>query len=67
MSVYIKSLFFAIPTFIVLILIEIFVARIKGIKINRHADMISSLSSGLTNTIHGALKFGFVIIRFHNH
>ena len=64
MNTYVTYLFFAIPTFIILIFIEIIVARIKGIKINRHADMISSLSSGMTNTIKDALQFGVVIISY---
>ena len=51
MSFYFKSLIFAIPAFILLIIIEEIVARIKGIKINRAADMISSQSSGMTNII----------------
>ena len=64
MSVYITSLFIAIPSFIILIILEIIVSRIKGIEVNNHADMISSLSSGLTNTIQASLKFGFVIISY---
>ena len=62
MNFYVKSLFFAIPTFIILIIIEMIFERIKGIKVNRAADMISSLSSGLTNTIKDGMKFSFVII-----
>ena len=41
MSYYIKTLFYAIPTFAFLILIEAIVAKIKGLKINRPADVIS--------------------------
>ena len=55
MSIYIKSLFFAIPTFIILISIEMIFSKIKGIKVNNGADMISSLSSGLSNTIKDAI------------
>ena len=64
MNVYIKSLFFAIPIFIILISIEMIFAKIKGIKINNGADMISSLSSGLSNTIKDAIKFSFAIISY---
>jgi alkylglycerol monooxygenase len=64
MSVYITSLFIAIPSFILLIFLEIIVSRIKGIEVNNHSDMISSLSSGLTNTIQASLKFGFIIISY---
>ena len=64
MNVYVTSLFFAIPIFALLILIEIIAANKMGIKVNNHADMISSLSSGMTNTIKDALKFGIVIISY---
>ena len=64
MSFYIKSLFFAIPTFILLISLEAWVAKIKGVKINRPVDMISSLSSGVTNTVRDGIKFSFVIISY---
>ena len=64
MSIYIKSLFFAIPTFIILISIEMIFSKIKGIKVNNGADMISSLSSGLSNTIKDAIKFSFAIISY---
>jgi len=64
MSFYIKSLFFAIPTFILLISLEAWAAKVKGIKINRSQDMISSLSSGVSNTIRDGIKFSFVIISY---
>jgi len=64
MSFYIKSLFFAIPTFVLLISLEAWIAKIKGVKINRSADMISSLSSGVTNTVRDGIKFSFVIISY---
>ena len=51
MSFYVQSLFIAIPSFIILIIIEMIVAKKRGLEINNHADMISSLSSGMTNTI----------------
>ena len=64
MNFYFKSLLFAIPTFILLIIIEEIIARIKGIKANRVADMISSQSSGMTNVIFDALKFSIAIISY---
>ncbi len=64
MSYYIKTLFYAIPTFMVLIALEAIVAWAKGVKVNRSADMISSLSSGITNTIRDAIKFTFAIITY---
>ena len=38
--------------------------RIKGVKVNRAADMISSLSSGITNTIKDGIKCSFVIVSY---
>ena len=64
MNFYIKSLFFAVPTFVVLIIMEAIVAKYKNVEINRSADMISSLSSGITNTIRDGVKFGFAIISY---
>ena len=64
MSIYVKLLFVAIPSFIVLILIEEFFAKKKGLSVNTHEDMISSLSSGMTNTIKDTLKVGVAIISY---
>jgi len=64
MNYYIQSLFIAIPLFVILIIIEIIISKIKGININEHADMISSLSSGITNTIKDVFKVGIVIISY---
>ena len=64
MSFYVKSLFFAIPSFFILIFIESYIAKKRGVVINNSSDMISSLSSGLTNTIRDGLKFGIAIISY---
>ena len=48
----------------VLIVLEAIVARLKGVNINRSADVISSLSSGITNTIRDAIKFTFAIVTY---
>ena len=64
MSFYIKSLFVAIPLFMILIVIEEVFARYKGIVVNRHADMISSLSSGMTNIIKDILKISIIIVSY---
>ena len=64
MNIYIQSLFFAIPIFVALIIIEAVTAKLKGISINNSADMISSLSSGVTNTIRDGIKFSIAIISY---
>ena len=48
----------------VLVLIEQIYARYKGVVVNNHADMISSLSSGMTNITKDVLKIGIVIISY---
>ena len=48
----------------VLIALEAIVAKLKGMKVNRSADVISSLSSGITNTIRDAIKFTFAIVTY---
>ena len=64
MSVYLTTLFFAIPIFGALILVEIIAAKIKGVKISNAPDTISSLSSGMTDVIQSAVKFSVVIISY---
>ena len=64
MNIYIISLLFAIPIFVILIALEAQVAYKRGLKVNRSADMISSLSSGLTNTTRDGIKFGFLLISY---
>ena len=64
MSFYVTSLMFAIPIFIILIGIEAVAAGRMGIRVNRPADMISSLSSGATNTLRDGINFGFILISY---
>ena len=64
MNFFIQSLFIVIPIFIILICIEIIVAKKMGIRVNNPADMISSLSSGITNIAKDGLKFGVLIISY---
>ena len=64
MDIYIKALLYAIPIFGILILLEIVVASRKKIQINHAADMISSLSSGITNTTRDGIQFSFILISY---
>jgi len=64
MSFYISSLLIAIPIFLILMGIEIVAAKRMGIQVNNSADMISSLSSGITNTVRDGLKYGIVIVSY---
>ena len=61
MSYYISTLYIAVPAFMILIIVEEFIARLKGVKINSAEDMISSLSSGLTNILRDGLKITVIL------
>ena len=64
MSTYIIAISIAIPIFILLIGLEAFVAYRKGLQINRSEDMISSLSSGISNTTRDGIKLGFILVSY---
>ena len=64
MSFFIQALFIVIPIFFILIIVEEIASRLMGIKVNRSADMISSLSSGITNTTKDAMKLSIVLISY---
>jgi alkylglycerol monooxygenase len=64
METYAQALNFAIPLFLILILIEHLVAKRMNLPINRGADMISSLSSGITNTVKDVLGLSVAIISY---
>ena len=64
METYATVLTYAIPGFIGLIIIESIAARIMGLKINTGMDTISSLSSGMTNTMKSLLGLSVVILSY---
>ncbi len=64
METYALVLSYAIPGFVLLIIIESFVAKWRGMRINRPLDTISSLSSGMTNTLKALLGLSVVIISY---
>ena len=64
MDYYFKTLLVAIPIFIILIIIEQIVAKIKGVQINRAPDVIASQSSGISNVVFDSVKFGITIISY---
>ena len=64
MEAYAQVLSIAIPGFIVLIIIEELVARNRGIQVNRAMDTISSLSSGMTNTLKSLVGLSVVIVSY---
>ena len=64
METYALALTYAIPVFLFLIAVEALISERMGIKINRGADMIASLSSGITNVVKDVLGLTIVIISY---
>lgn len=64
MQTYAEVLTIAIPFFIVLLAIEYGISRWRKVEVIRSFDTISSLSSGLTNTIKDVLGLAVVIISY---
>ena len=64
MERYAAVLLYAIPCFIILLLIERIAAAIMGKKVIRGMDTLSSLSSGTTNVIKDVLGLTFVIVSY---
>jgi len=64
MESYAAVLNYAIPFFILLLLLEAGIARWKGAKVIRPMDTLASLSSGLTNVIKDVLGLTLVIVSY---
>jgi alkylglycerol monooxygenase len=64
LSTYIIAVAIAVPFFMLLISIEWIVSIRRGIIVNNPADMISSLSSGLTNILKDGLKISIALISY---
>jgi sterol desaturase/sphingolipid hydroxylase (fatty acid hydroxylase superfamily) len=64
METYGKILLIAMPAFLVLVLLEKWYDWYKGMDTVRNMDMISSLSSGITNVTKDVLGFSIAIISY---
>lgn len=64
METYATVLSYAIPGFVILILIEYIASRIMGQDIANSMDTIASLSSGMTNTLKDILGLAIVIVSY---
>ncbi len=64
METYATALTYAIPGFLVLIIIESIVARTMGLKVNQGLDTVSSLSSGITNTLKSLMGLSIIILSY---
>lgn len=64
MEAYAIALSYAIPGFVLLVIIEYVASRLMGLQVNRSMDTISSLSSGVTNTLKNLMGLSVVIISY---
>ncbi len=64
METYATVLMYAIPGFILLIIAEYIASRMMNYPVNRAMDTISSLSSGMTNTLKDILGLSVVIVSY---
>ncbi|MCV6628318.1 MAG: sterol desaturase family protein [Flavobacteriaceae bacterium] len=64
MEAYANALLYAIPGFVILVIIEILYGAIKKNQTHRAIDTISSLSSGITNIIKDSLGLIIVLISY---
>ncbi len=64
MEAYATALTYAIPGFVLLILIEYIASKIMRLEVNRSMDTISSLSSGMTNTLKDLIGLAVVIVSY---
>jgi len=64
METYAAVLTYAIPGFVILIIIESLVAKWMGVQVNRPMDTISSLSSGMTNTLKSLTGLFVAIVSY---
>ncbi|MEO8414894.1 MAG: sterol desaturase family protein [Ginsengibacter sp.] len=64
MEVYAKVLNYVVPFFMFFIVVEALASSWMGIKINRASDMISSISSGITNIVKEVPGLTVVIVSY---
>lgn len=64
MEAYAAVLSYAIPGFVILIIIEYFISRRMGVNIANSMDTIASLSSGMTNTLKEVLGLAVTIVAY---
>ncbi len=64
MESYAQALNIAVPVFVLLIALEALIAKRKGMQVNRGADAISSLSSGVTNVVKSVLGLSVAIVSY---
>ncbi len=64
MEAYAQALTYAIPVFLALIAAEALWAWSRGMRINRSADTISSLSSGMTNILKDVLGLSIAVVGY---
>ena len=64
MNAYVQVLNYAIPFFILLLLVELVIAKAMRKEVIQSMDTLASLSSGLTNAIKDVLGLTVIIISY---
>lgn len=64
METYAQILLIAIPSFLVLVLIELAYGHLKGVQTYSFMDTLSSLSSGITNILKDSLGIILIIVSY---
>ena len=64
MEAYVNALLIAIPSFSILILLEIAYGHFKGFQTYTFSDTLTSLTSGITQTIKNSLGLVFILISY---
>lgn len=64
MESYAIALKYAIPFFVLLVILEHVIGKLMGVSVNRSMDTISSLSSGITNTLKSLTGLTLVIVSY---
>ena len=64
MELYASVLSYAIPGFVLLIIVEYFASLYLGKSVNRPMDTISSLSSGMTNTLKELIGLAIILVSY---
>lgn len=64
MEAYAQALTYAIPGFVALIIAEAIAAKFMKQKINSDLDVISSLSSGVTNTLKSIVGLSIILVSY---
>ena len=64
MEAYVSALLIAIPSFTIMVILEIAYGHFKGLQTYTFSDTLTSLTSGITQTIKNSLGLVFILISY---